>query len=62
MAMLEDPTGKGHTVRIGTLVGRRFGIVKYIRHGEIVVQEEFRDFTGKRIPVLKPIRLSPEGT
>lgn len=57
MAMLEDPTGKGHTVRIGTLVGRRFGIVKQIRRCEVVVQEEFRDFTGKRIPVLKPLRL-----
>ena len=41
MAMVEDPAGKGHTVKIGTLVGKRFGQVKHIRRGEIVVQEEY---------------------
>jgi type IV pilus assembly protein PilP len=61
MAMLEDPTGRGHTVKIGTLVGKRFGQVKHIRRGEIVVQEEFRDFTGKRIPQLKQLKLDVEG-
>lgn len=61
MAMVEDPTGKGHTVKIGTLVGKRFGQVKHIRRGEIIVQEEFRDFTGKRIPVLKPLLLEKDG-
>lgn len=57
MAMVEDPTGEGHTVKIGTLIGKRFGQVKHIRRGEIIVQEEFRDFTGKRIPVLKALKL-----
>jgi type IV pilus assembly protein PilP len=57
MAMVEDPGGHGHSVRIGTLIGRRLGQVKHIRRGEIVVQEEFRDFTGKRIPQLKELKL-----
>ena len=57
MAMVEDPSGRGHTVRIGTLIGKRFGQVKKIRRGEIVVQEEFRDFTGKRIPDEKILKL-----
>jgi type IV pilus assembly protein PilP len=57
MAMVEDPAGRGHTVKIGTLVGKRLGQVKHIRRGEIVVQEEFRDFTGKRIPQLKELKL-----
>lgn len=61
MAMVEDPTGRGHTVKIGTLVGKRLGQVKHIRRGEIVVQEEFRDFTGKRIPQLKELKLDEEG-
>ena len=60
MAMVEDPAGKGHTVKIGTLVGKRLGQVKHIRRGEIVVQEEFRDFTGKRIPQLKELKLEEE--
>ena len=57
MAMVEDPAGKGHTLKIGTLVGKRLGQVKHIRRGEVVVQEEFRDFTGKRIPQLKELKL-----
>lgn len=57
MAMVEDPQGVGHTVMIGTLIGKRLGHVKHIRRGEIVVQEEFRDFTGKRIPQLKEMKL-----
>ena len=60
MAMVEDPAGRGHTVKIGTLVGKRLGQVKHIRRGEIVVQEEFRDFTGKRIPQLKELKLEEE--
>ncbi len=57
MAMVEDQSGRGFTVKIGTLVGKRFGQVKSIRRGEVVVQEEFRDFTGKRIPVYKSLKL-----
>lgn len=57
MAMVEDTAGRGHTVKIGTLIGKRLGQVKHIRRGEIVVQEEFRDFTGKRIPQLKELKL-----
>jgi type IV pilus assembly protein PilP len=57
MAMVEDPTGRGHTLKIGTLIGKRLGQVKHIRRGEVVVQEEFRDFTGKRIPQLKELKL-----
>lgn len=61
MAMVEDPAGKGHTLKIGTLVGKRLGQVKHIRRGEVVVQEEFRDFTGKRIPQLKELKLDTDG-
>lgn len=57
MAMVEDSTGRGFTLKIGTLIGKRLGQVKHIRRGEVVVQEEFRDFTGKRIPQLKELKL-----
>ena len=57
MAMVEDQNGRGHTLKIGTLVGKRLGQVKHIRRGEVIVQEEFRDFTGKRIPQLKELKL-----
>ncbi len=57
MAMVEDASGRGHTLKIGTLIGKRLGQVKHIRRGEVIVQEEFRDFTGKRIPQLKELKL-----
>ena len=60
MALIEDPSGKGHTIKIGSLVGKNYGQVKQIRRGEIDVQEEFRDFTGKRIRSVKTIKLMPE--
>ena len=60
MALVEDPSGKGHTIKIGSLMGKNFGQVKQIRRGEIDVQEEFRDFTGKRIRSVKTLRLKPE--
>ncbi len=56
-AMLEDPTGKGHVVKNGTLVGKHWGQVKHIRRGEIIIQEEFRDFTGRRVTHLVPMKL-----
>ena len=46
MALLEDPSGKGHTIKIGTLLGKKFGQVKQIRRGEVDVQEEFRTSPG----------------
>lgn len=58
MAMVQDPAGKGYTVRIGTRIGKQLGQVKQIRREEIVIQEEFRDFTGKIIPVYKPLKLA----
>ena len=61
MALLEDPTGKGHTIKIGTLVGKKFGQVKQIRRGEVDIQEEFRDFTGRRIKTMKTLKLEQEG-
>ena len=60
MAMVEEPGGKGYTLKIGTLVGKRLGQVKHIRRGEVIVQEEFRDFTGKRIPQLKELKLDTD--
>lgn len=59
-AMVEDPEGKGHIVKTGTLIGKHWGQVKHIRRGEIIIQEEFRDFTGRRITNLVPLKLPEE--
>lgn len=59
-AMVEDPTGKGHVVKTGTLIGKHWGQIKHIRRGEIIIQEEFRDFTGRRVTHLVPMKLPEE--
>jgi type IV pilus assembly protein PilP len=59
-AMVEDPTGMGHTVRVGTLMGKHWGQVRHIRRGEIIIQEEFRDFTGRRVSHLVPLKIPEE--
>ena len=60
LAMVEDPTGKGHAVKVGTVIGKHWGQVKHIRRGEIIIQEEFRDFTGRRVTHLVPMKLPEE--
>ncbi len=59
-AMVEDPTGTGHTLRIGSRLGRNGGRVTRIGvlgRGVvgIVVTEEFRAPTGERVRV--PIQI-----
>ena len=60
MAMVEDTAGLGYTIRVGTKVGKHRGQVKSIRRLEVVIQEEFRDYTGKIIPVYKTLKMSEE--
>jgi type IV pilus assembly protein PilP len=47
LAMVEDPKGDGYVVRRGTLIGKRNGKVTQIRSGELVVNEIYKDQTGK---------------
>jgi type IV pilus assembly protein PilP len=61
MAMVQDSQGKGYTIKIGTRIGKQLGQVKQIRRQEIIIQEEFRDFTGKIIPVYKSLKLVEKG-
>lgn len=52
-AMVEDPAGRGHIVRIGTLVGRNGGQVSRIGRRHIAIHEEVRTPHGRFVhPVL----------
>jgi len=48
-AMVEDPTGKGHTLTRGTLIGKNYGRVAAINPDCVVVKEEYRDYTGRKV-------------
>jgi type IV pilus assembly protein PilP len=54
-AMVEDPQGKGHTLRIGSRLGRNGGRVTRITSLGITVTEEIRTPTGERVRV--PIQI-----
>lgn len=48
-AMVEDPSGKGHTITRGTLIGKNWGRVATIANDCVQVKEEYRDYTGRKV-------------
>jgi type IV pilus assembly protein PilP len=59
-AMVEDPTGKGYIITRGTLVGKYRGRVTSIQKEEVIITEEYRDVTGRRVTNHIPLRLPIE--
>ncbi len=60
-AMVEDATGLGYTISIGTPIGRLGGVVKTIESDRVIVEEEFVDFYGEKKKTEKILKLKPEG-
>jgi len=56
-AMVEDPTSKGHTLVRGTLIGKNWGQVSQIKENCVVVREEYRDYTGRKVTNRTPLCL-----
>ena len=46
--MVEDATGLGYVVKIGTLIGPNEGKVKAIKPAEVIIEERFTDFYGAK--------------
>lgn len=61
-AMVEDPDGMGHVVRVGARLGKNGGRVTRIAVDQIIVTEEFRAPTGERIRVPITVRLPRSDT
>lgn len=49
LALVETPNSKGHSVKEGTLIGPKFGVVESIDQEKIVVIERARDYLGNII-------------
>lgn len=47
-AMVEDATGLGYIVKIGTSIGPNEGKVKAIKPNEVVIEESYTDFYGAK--------------
>jgi type IV pilus assembly protein PilP len=48
-AMLQDLSGKGYLVQVGTTIGKRGGKIIRIADREINIEEPFQDFFGRKI-------------
>ncbi len=54
-AMLIDPEGVGHVVKLGSYVGRNWGKVTAIQDGMVVVTEEYKSMDDEL--VVNPVQL-----
>ncbi|MCF8124837.1 MAG: pilus assembly protein PilP [Desulfotignum sp.] len=57
IAMVEEPTGKGYEVKIGTYMGKNGGQVVDITFESIVVKEKVTDFKGDQTERFQEIKL-----
>ncbi|MCP3942164.1 MAG: pilus assembly protein PilP [Desulfobacteraceae bacterium] len=57
LAMVEETTGKGYEVRLGTYMGKNSGQVSKINQSSIVVKEYVKDYKGKRQVHFREIKL-----
>lgn len=57
LAMVEESTGKGYEVRIGTYIGKNSGQVSKINQSSIIVTEYMKDYKGKRQAHFQEIKL-----
>ncbi|NOX33645.1 MAG: pilus assembly protein PilP [Deltaproteobacteria bacterium] len=57
IAMVEEASGKGYEVGIGTYIGKNQGRVSEIRHSSIVIKELVRDYKGRLKEHVQEIKL-----
>jgi type IV pilus assembly protein PilP len=63
-AMVEDPTGKGYVVGVGSDIGKNSGKVLKIEDRKVLVRETYVDYTGHETTkdvALKIVTPNPEG-
>lgn len=58
-ALVEDSTGMGYIISLGTLMGTRQGQVRAIRPDKVEVLEEVQDFRGVKKTRVSVIKLKP---
>lgn len=61
LALLIDPEGLGHPVRVGEQVGRNFGKVTAITETSVTVTEEYQTPDGQVVVNPVEVRLTREG-
>jgi type IV pilus assembly protein PilP len=63
LAMVEDPEGRGWSVRIGTFVGQNWGKVTSIQRDQIIITETITDHaTGRVYPQALPLKVARDAS
>ncbi len=57
IAMVEEASGKGYIVKIGTYMGRHHGRVSEIKPNSIVVRELIKNYKGKYVEQFQELKL-----
>jgi len=61
-AIIEEESGKGYMVKVGTYVGTNYGQVTEIQKDRIIIQEKVKDILGKYKPQKSQLKLQkPRG-
>ncbi len=60
LAMVEESSGKGYEVKVGTYIGKNSGKVTQIKSGSIVIKEVIRDYKGKPKERFQEMKLHKE--
>ncbi len=60
-AMVENATGLGFTIQVGTRIGPNGGVVRKIEPNQVVVEEEFVDFYNEKKKSEVVLKLQTEG-
>ncbi|MBF0111424.1 MAG: pilus assembly protein PilP [Desulfamplus sp.] len=58
VAMVQEATGKGYIINIGTYIGRNSGQVVSIEKDKVVVQEKVKDYKGNIGDSLRELKLN----
>lgn len=48
-AQVELPDGKGVNIGVGTRIGKNYGRVVRIKNDEVIVAEDYRDWSGRKV-------------
>ena len=59
-ALVEDSTGTGYIIKVGTLMGTRGGQVTSIKPDKIEVAEDYKDYLGKTKVRISELKLRPK--
>jgi len=58
-AMVQDPSGKGYMIKVGTPIGKSQGRVVAIADRQILIEEKIKDFLGREKSRTVPLKMPP---